>query len=184
MTAIHARSGASVLLGCAIALVCSITQLRRADGAASGNVHASIRQGTDAGAAQSASVPVEIIVLHATTGDGGIDASLGSLPQLKKPPFSAYNSYALLTRRPVSLTTSKPETTALPNGRSLRTTLVGTAPMDRYRIAASINQPKSDAGSENFLPLLEVTAHRGEIFFVAGQSYKGGILVVGIKIGK
>ena len=30
-------------------------------------------------------------------------------------------------------------------------------------------------------PLLEVNASPGEHFFVAGQSYKGGVLVIGVK---
>jgi hypothetical protein len=66
----------------------------------------------------------------------------------------------------------------------LKTSLLGSAPRDRYRISASISQPSADAGAPNYLPLLEVTAKSGEIFFVAGQSFQGGMLVVGIKVGE
>jgi hypothetical protein len=129
-------------------------------------------------------VPAEIMVLHATNTDGGIDPRIGPLPQLKLPPFSAYNTYKLLDRHAVTLTTARPDTTTLPNGRVLRTTLKGMVPDDKYRVAASISRPRDDKTKEDtFLPLLEVTAKSGETFFVAGQSYRGGILVVGIRVG-
>jgi len=136
------------------------------------------------GGAEETKVPVEVLVLHATNTDGGIDPRIGSMPQLKKPPFSAYNTYKLIARNAITLTQSQPASTTLPNKRTLRTALTGVLPNDRYRISTSISQPSPDAGTHNFLPLLEVTAKSGETFFVAGQSYQGGILVVGIRVGK
>lgn len=135
------------------------------------------------GGAEQLKVPVEVLVLHATNTDGGIDPRIGSMPQLKKPPFSAYNTYKLIARNAIALTQAQPASTTLPNKRTLRTALTGVLPNDRYRISTSISQPSPDAGTHNFLPLLEVTAKSGETFFVAGQSYQGGILVVGIRVG-
>ena len=40
----------------------------------------------------------------------------------------------------------------------------------------------STCDGNSFLPLLEVNAKPGEPFFVAGQTYKGGTLVIGIKV--
>ena len=137
----------------------------------------------DAGPPQPAKVPAEVMVLHATNTDGGIDPRIGPMPQLRKPPFSSYNTYSLIARNSVTLSTAQPETTRLPNGRLLKTSLLGAVPKDRYRISTSISQPSADGGTQNFLPLLEVTAKSGETFFVAGQSYRGGMLVVGIKVG-
>ena len=46
----------------------------------------------------------EVMVLHATNSGKGIDSAIGKMPELKKPPFSSYDSYALLskTRLPLS----------------------------------------------------------------------------------
>jgi len=145
---------------------------------------ASASASASASAQVVAQVPAEIMVLHATNTDGGIDPSIGSLPQLKRPPFSAYNTYRLLGRHAITLTTARPDSTTLPNGRVLRTALKGALADGKYRVSASISRPQGDkAKEETFLPLLEVTATSGETFFVAGQSYRGGILVVGIRVG-
>lgn len=149
------------------------------------------REARAAAPAQSASadagvtrVPVTIMVLHATNTDAGIDPQIASLPELKKPPFSAYNSYKLIARNEILLAQAQPAATKLPNNRELRTALTGVLENQRYRIATSISQPHQDAGAPKFLPLLEVTAKSGETFFVAGQSFHGGVLVVAIKVGK
>lgn len=145
---------------------------------------ASASASSSASDAPAAQVPAQIMVLHATNTDGGIDPRIGPLPQLKLPPFSAYNTYKLLGRHAITLATSRPDTTTLPNGRVLRTVLKAALPDQKYRVSASISRPRDDKAREDtFLPLLEVTAKSGETFFVAGQSYRGGILVVGIRVG-
>jgi hypothetical protein len=130
--------------------------------------------------ADGAVVQGEIMILHATqqAGSGSIDPQIGSLPQLKKPPFSAYNTYKLVGRTTLPLEKGKLQTTTLVNKRVLQVTLVDTTPDKRYRVAAAINQP----GGSAFLKLLEVTAGPNEPFFVAGQSHEGGILVIGITL--
>ncbi len=120
----------------------------------------------------------EIMVLHATNRTGGaIDPAIGALPALRQPPFSAYNDYRLVSRTRLPLEKSAPATSTLPNGRLLLIALREIVE-DRYRVATSINQP----GGSTFLPLLEVTTPAGEPFFVAGQSYQDGILVLGITV--
>jgi hypothetical protein len=136
------------------------------------------------GSAQPATpVNAEVMVLHATNQPGkgtGIDPRIGPLPALQKPPFSAYNSYTLLSRSRYPVTKAAPATSSLPNGRVLQVTLRDVLAASRYRIAASINQP----GGTSWLPLIEVTTTAGEPFFVAGQSYQGGMLVIGITVLK
>lgn len=120
----------------------------------------------------------EVMVLHATNSGKGIDARIGSMGELRKPPFSSYDSYQLLskTRLPLS---KEDKTMSLPNGRVLKTKLLEVlADKEHLRISASINQP----GGKTFLPLLEVKAKVGQAFIVAGQSYKGGILVLVIRV--
>jgi hypothetical protein len=139
----------------------------------------------DAGSAEQVEVPAQIMVLHATNSGGGIDPELQHLTQLQKPPFSAYDTYRLLHRHAIALRLQQPDATQLPNGRTLRTVLKAVLPEDRFRVAASISRPPRDGDKEGgYLPLLEVTAKSGEPFFVAGQSFRGGILVVGIQVGK
>jgi hypothetical protein len=130
------------------------------------------------------SVAAEIVILHATNEGTGIDPKIGKMPELGKPPFSAYNSYKLLERAKLGLAKAKPTTTKLPNGSVLMVSLKDVTPPKkkddpkRFVISASIQDP----GGTTFLPLLEVNAKAGENFFVAGQKHKGGILVIGFKV--
>jgi hypothetical protein len=128
-------------------------------------------------------VDAEVMLLHATNrpdGGTGIDPRIGNLPALKQPPFSSYNTYTLISKNKYPVTKQAPATTTLPNGRVLQVSLREVLAASRYRIAASINQP----GGTTFMPLLEVTTPAGEPFFVAGQSYQGGVLVIGITVLK
>ena len=140
--------------------------------------------GAQPGAPTPAAVPVEILILHGTNDGSGIDPKLGRLPELGKPPFSSYNSYKLLERSRQTLTTQGPTSMKTPTGANLRLSLkeiVEPQKRDqvrRYVISSSIQKP----GGNSFLPLLEVSAKAGQLFFVAGQEYKGGALVFGIKV--
>lgn len=128
----------------------------------------------------AAEYSVEIQVLHATNSKKGIDRRIGEMPELKKPPFSAYDSYALLQQVRQPLAKNQPKQLKLVNDRVLETKLLEILSKDQVRLAASINQP----GGDDFLPLLEVKAQVGQAFIVAGQSYKSGILVLVIRIVK
>src|SRR5262249_31620395 len=119
----------------------------------------------------------EVLVPHATNSKKGIDPRIGDMPELKKVPFSSYDSYALLQKVKLPLKKDEPKTYELPNGRVLQTKLVEVLPDGAVRLSASINQP----GGKTFLPLLEVKAKVGQAFIVAGQSYKGGILVLVVR---
>lgn len=128
---------------------------------------------TDAASA----TPTEITVIHATqTQAPSIDPRIGNLPQLSKPPFSSYNTYKLLDRKTLSVERGKPSHYALPNGRTLQ---VAVEPAGKvYKVTASISQAKGGS----YLKLLEISAPKGEPFFVAGQSYDGGTLVIAITV--
>jgi hypothetical protein len=148
-------------LGALVVSLCPGPGVAHAEGAAVANANATL------------------MVLLATQADGGaIDPAIGPMPQLAKPPFSAYNSYKLLEKASLHLEQGKPVTQALPNGRTLQVTLVEAKGEKRYRVAAAINQ----ANGQAFVKLMEVTAVVGEPFFVAGQAYQGGTLVLGIAL--
>jgi hypothetical protein len=131
-----------------------------------------------------ASVNMEVIVLHGTNDGSGIDPKIGKIPELSKPPFSSYNSYKLLDRPKVAVQKGKETKIKLPNDREMAIELKDiVAPkkkdeVTRYVVKTSIQKP----GGNTFLPLLELNAKAGEWFFVAGQTYKGGILVIGVKV--
>ena len=124
------------------------------------------------------SFAAEVLVLHATNTKKGIDARIGAMPELKKPPFSSYDSYQLLDRQKLTLDRQAPKTLPLPNGRVLETRLLDVLSSDTVRLSASINQP----GGKEFLPLLEVKAKLGQSFIVAGQRHRAGILVLVIRV--
>jgi hypothetical protein len=143
--------------------------------------HAGERDAGDAGnEPKHGEFAAEVLILHATNSGKGIDPHIGKMPELKKPPFSAYDSYEQLSKSRVSLKKDDPKTIKLPNGRVLQTKLLDVLPNEYLRISASINQP----GGKDFLPLLEVKAKVGQAFIVAGQSYKNGILVLVIRVVK
>ena len=122
----------------------------------------------------------EVLILHATNEQKGIDPRIGKLPELGKPPFSNYDSYQVLDRARLPLKKDAPQNLKLPNGRTLQVRLLDELGPDSVRLSASINRP---SGKE-FLPLLEVKAHVGQAFIVAGQSHKKGILVLVIRVVK
>ena len=122
----------------------------------------------------------EVLILHATNEQKGIDPRIGKLPELGKSPFSNYDSYQVLDRARLPLKKEAPQNLKLPNGRTLQVRLLDELGPDSVRLSASINRP---SGKE-FLPLLEVKAHVGQAFIVAGQSHKKGILVLVIRVLK
>jgi hypothetical protein len=131
--------------------------------------------------ADPATAKAEILVMHASQKEkGAIDPHIGSMPRLKQPPFSAYNNYELVDRKEVPLEIGKSATYALPNGRVLQLTVSPGKSPGLFTILASI----AEANGKAALKTVEVSAKAGEPFFVAGQTYKDGILVLGIAVKK
>ncbi len=128
--------------------------------------------------ASTASVPAEVLVVLAKEEQGEIDPKLKELTALRRPPFNSFRSMKILSQPKLTLTPGKDAFVSLPNGRRLKLTLLRVMPDGRYKVRAAINRPnKSD-----YLPLLQVVAAAGDPFFVAGQSYQGGTLVVGVTV--
>ena len=129
------------------------------------------------------SIKSEVMLIVGSNDGSGIDPRLAKMPVLIRPPFSAYNSYRLLSRTSKPLTRGQASLQPLPTGRELRLTFKealspqkpGGAP--RYLLSASIETPNG----KSFLPLVEVNAKAGEWFWLAGQQYQGGTLFVGIR---
>jgi hypothetical protein len=135
---------------------------------------------TSAVARSEGPVPtLELLVIHATRTDGGvsIDPRLRDLPPLTQEPFTRYNAYRLIDRKQFPFEKDKPVSASLVNGRRILVTLeaVGEdAGERRYQIQVQIGEP----GKKAFLPGLQVTAGASQPFFVGGQSYEGGTLLL------
>lgn len=134
--------------------------------------------GTEAAEAQRA-VSGEVLVIHAKEEDGVIDPALSAITALRRPPFDAFSSMTVLSRPTVALRVNRATTLDLPNGRRLQLVLQQVMPDGRFRVRVSINRPEQN----DYLPLLQVVASPGDPFFVAGQRYDGGTLVIGIRVG-
>lgn len=123
-------------------------------------------------------VPAEVLVVLAKEEPGNVDPELKKLTALRRPPFNSFRSMKILSRPKLTLTPGKDALVPLPNGRRMKLTLLRVMPDGRYKVKAAINRPnKSD-----YLPLLQVVASAGDPFFVAGQTYQGGTLVVGVTV--
>jgi hypothetical protein len=122
----------------------------------------------------------EVLVILAQPAEGPVDPSLSSLRALKEPPFNAYKSMKILSRSALELAQDQSFELDLPNGRWLRITLLERRADGRWKVQVSINRPNQ----KDYLRTLEVIASPGEPFFVAGQKYQGGTLVVGVRIGQ
>ena len=131
-------------------------------------------------------VVAEVMVLLASNDGKGIDPSIGNMPQLKRPPLSAYNSYKLLKRGRLTLTDAKAEQLALPNKGKLSLTYKKAASekaenksKSRVVVGARIDKPN---GSK--LVGTKVKARLNKIFFLSGGRHgkSGDALMVGIRI--
>jgi hypothetical protein len=130
-------------------------------------------------------IEAELLVLHATNEGKGIDKDIGDIPELKKPPFSSYDTYKLLEKGKIKLPKGKEQEKKLPNSDKLMLTYKDMVSKkdqpDKFVIPARV--AKKD-GEE--VVSATYTAPKGQFFFVAGPKFtKGkskGILVVGFKI--
>lgn len=171
------RAARSMIMGGGLLALCCLSSLAVAAGA-------DLRPVVVAQAPNVASVKAEIVVLHATNDGKGIDPGIGKMPELGEPPFSAYNSYKLLERFELDLPKGEAKDHKLPDGGKLalkfKEATKGKKKEDptKYVLTTTIEKP----GGKEFLPNLDVNALQGKYFFIAGQKYEKGILVIGLKV--
>ena len=121
----------------------------------------------------------EVLVVLASEQPGPVDANLAQEPALRQPPFNSYRSMRLLQRMPLTLPVSRPAIVPLPNGRNLQIVLVRVMPNGRLQVHVSINRPDKN----DYLQGVTVETSAGVPFFIAGQAYQGGTLVIGVRVG-
>lgn len=125
------------------------------------------------GAAQ-ATVPAQVMVILASESPGTIAPELANIPALRQPPFSSFPSMSLLATHPITLTIGTPIEVPLPNGRVLSVVVEERSEDGRYRARVAI---------PDYLPSFEVRSRPCEPFFLAGQAFGGGRLILGVRIG-
>lgn len=135
---------------------------------------------TGASTAHADGIKSQVLIVLAKEEDGTIDPALRGESALRRPPFNSFRSMKVLEKAKIELDKGDPEQVDLPNNRKLRIELQQKLPDGRFRVKVSINRPDEN----DYLPLLTVVASPGDPFFVAGQSYKGGTLVIGLRIGE
>ncbi|NUO52973.1 MAG: hypothetical protein HOV80_29355, partial [Polyangiaceae bacterium] len=130
-------------------------------------------------------IKADLLILHATNEGKGIDKDIGDIPELKKPPFSSYDTYKLIEKANVKLPKGKEQEKKLPNDDKLMLTYKDYKEAkkdqpEKFVIPARVLKKDEEVVSATY------TAPRGQYFFVAGPKYtKGkskGILVIGVKI--
>lgn len=130
--------------------------------------------------APTAPVPAEVMIILGSSDGTGVAKELEKIETLKQAPFDAFSKKALLKRVEVSLSTGESREIELPNGRKLRLSLLEKTADGRFRVSVSINRP----GKQDYLPVMTVAASAGDPFFVAGQKFEGGTLIIGVRVGK
>ncbi|HVJ93921.1 MAG TPA: hypothetical protein VM580_29230, partial [Labilithrix sp.] len=84
----------------------------------------------------------------------------------------------LVEQKRLPLLLNQPTTTSLPNGRIFQ--LLHSAKVgNRYKVTASISPADGTAG---FTKLADITADPNKPFNVGGFAYKGGVLVLTVRI--
>lgn len=107
--------------------------------------------------ALAAASHIEVLVLDATTGGGGVAPSLAGLPQLRQPPFNTYTQITEVSRATLALTTTS-STASLPNNGSARITLGGRTAEGRYTVNVALTQGTQTSN-------IQFVAATGEPFF-------------------
>lgn len=126
------------------------------------------------------SVSCEVMIILGSAEGSGVAPELEKLEALRKSPFDAFPQKKLLNKVAVTLTKGSDSEVELPNGRKLRLSLLEKTAEGRYRVSVSINRP----GKQDYLPVMTVAAAPGDPFFVAGQKFEGGTLILGVRVGK
>lgn len=139
--------------------------------------------------ADGAKPRVEIIVLYARQDPNAkgpaphMGPGVPKLAQLAQPPFSAYNTFTFVGQTTLTLDVPKPgdpwkgkpsATYPLVTGKPLQIALLDQLPDRRFHIGATIGVDAPD--------VVRWDAPGNEPVFIAGQSYKDGILVIGITL--
>lgn len=130
--------------------------------------------GTASAAIQGADdANVELTLLHGTKADASAIPS--GWPELTNPPFNAYNHYAVLSTKTLALKKGNASKESLPDGSTLEATLLDTNPKVKVELVLKDNKGAQISKGTYSSP-------KGKKFLPVSTPYKGGALVVGLKV--
>src|SRR5688572_28446013 len=85
----------------------------------------------------------DVMALYASNSKKGVDKRIPEMEEMKKPPFSSYDSYELREEKRLPLKTGDATTMRLPIGRILQVKLLAVKAKDQMvRISVSVNEPQ------------------------------------------
>lgn len=116
---------------------------------------------------------VELTMLHGTKAS--TSAIPSGWPELNKPPFDAYNHYDVLSTKTLALKKGTATKESLPDGSALEATLIETAP--KVKIELVLKDSKGAQVSKG-----TYSSPKGKKFLPVSTPFKGGALVVGVKV--
>jgi hypothetical protein len=122
------------------------------------------------GAQPAAGTQIEVLVIDATSGAGGIDRGLAALSQLRRAPFNMFATMRLVSRSTLALAAT-PSRAALPDGTAT-VTLVSRGADGRYTFQVALAQG-SRSGSLTFV------ASAGEPVFTVRSSRPDRAMILG-----
>jgi len=129
--------------------------------------------GTAAAQGAATTTDVELTLLHGTKASAS--AMPSGWPELNKPPFDAYNNYVVHSTKKLTLTKGTATKEPLPGGESLEATLIDTTP--KVKIELVLKDKKGVQISKG-----TYSSPKGKQFIPASIPYKGGSLVLGLKV--
>ncbi len=116
---------------------------------------------------------VELTLLHGTKAEASAIPS--GWPELTSPPFNAYNHYEALSTKTLALKKGNASKEPLPDGSSLEATLVDVNP--KVKVELVLKDSKGAQISKG-----TYSSPKGKRFLPVSTPYKGGALVVGLKV--
>ena len=119
----------------------------------------------------TATAHIEVLLIEATRGDGGVSPTLADLPQLRQPPFDSFTQLTLVSRTTLPLAAA-PSTANFPRGGSATVTLGGRSADNRYTVDVAFRQ--GAAGSN-----IQFVAAAAEPFFTVRSRRPDRALIFG-----
>jgi hypothetical protein len=116
---------------------------------------------------------IELTLFHGTKA--AAESIPAGWPELKDPPFNAYNKYEQLSTKTLALTKGTATKESLPDGSSLEATLIEVAP--KVKVELILKDKKGSQVSKG-----TYSAAKGKKFLPVSTPYQNGALVIGVKV--
>lgn len=114
---------------------------------------------------------IEVLVLDASNGDGGVAPAIAAIPQLRQPPFLSFSQIGVVSRTTLPLSAT-PSVARLPNNGAASITLGSRGADGRYAVNVAFTQGASTSN-------IQFVASAGEPFFTVRSSRADRATIIG-----